>query len=124
MNAPVFPDVKEFFAACPLPVYVISNNGMQYVSRAMELNHLSPAGIVCADMVHAYKPHRELFEKALEVSGCGADEAIHVGDSYQSDGIGALSAGIRPVLIIRSGVNEHPEITAVKRLSEVLDLLH
>lgn len=124
VNAPVFSDVKEFFEACPLPIYVISNNGIQYVSRAMELNSLSPAGIVCADMVRAYKPHRELFEKALEVSGCAPEEVLHVGDSYQSDGIGALSARIKPVLIIRNGPNEHPEITTVKKLSEVLDLLH
>lgn len=124
VNAPLFTDVKAFFEKCPLPVYVISNNGIQYVSKAMELNSLSPAGIVCADMVRAYKPHREIFEKALEISGCTPDEALHVGDSYQSDGLGALAAGIQPVLINRNSANGHPGIVDVKNLTEVLTLLH
>jgi len=124
INAPVFPGVKEFFEQCPVPIYVISNNGIQYVSKAMELNDLSPAGIVCADMVNAYKPHRELFEKALEVSGCTSDEVFHIGDSYQSDVLGALSAGITPILVDRKEVNNHPDIMTVKDLAEVLDLLY
>lgn len=124
VNAPIFPDVREFFDRCPIPVYVISNNGIQYVSQAMKINGLSPAGIVCADMVRAYKPHKELFEKALEVSGCHADEAIHVGDSYQSDVLGALAVGIRPILIKRKGDNEYPGVTVVTKLSEVLAWLN
>lgn len=124
VNAPIFPDVRNFFEKCPLPIYIISNNGIQYVDQAMKLNNLSPAGIVCADMVRAYKPHRELFEKALEISGCNSAEVIHVGDSYQSDVLGALSAGIKPILIDRKGGNEHPDIIFVKDLADVLALLH
>lgn len=124
VNAPIFSDVREFFNKCPIPIYVISNNGIQYVSQAMEINALSPAGIVCADMVRAYKPHKELFEKALEVSGCRADEAVHVGDSYQSDVLGALAVGIKPILIERKGDREYPGVTVVRKLSEVLDWLH
>lgn len=123
VNAPVFPDVKEFFETCSLPIYVISNNGIQYVGKAMEQNGLHPAGIVCADMVCAYKPHRELFEKALEISGCTSEEAIHVGDSYQSDVLGAMAAGIRPVLLDRKGNREHLEIARAENLPEVLRLL-
>ena len=44
-------------------------------------------------MVRACKPHRELFDKALEVSGCNADEVLHIGDSYGSDVLGARAAG-------------------------------
>lgn len=124
VNAPIFPDVRNFFERCPLPIYVISNNGVQYVDQAMKLNNLLPAGIVCADMVRAYKPHRELFEKALEISGCNSDEVLHVGDSYQSDALGALSAGIKPVLIDRKGINGHSDIISVKDLANVLALLH
>lgn len=123
VNAPIFPDVKDFFETCGLPIYVISNNGIQYVGKAMEKNGLRPAGIVCADMVRAYKPHRELFDKALEISGCTFEQVIHVGDSYQSDVIGAIAAGIRPVLLDRKGGWESLGITIAENLSEVLDLL-
>ena len=89
----------------------------------MEDKGLTPAGLVCADMVKAYKPHRELFEKALEVSGFSADEVLHVGDSYSSDIIGAKSAGITPILVQRTGGKTYPDVTIVRNLMEVLPLI-
>ncbi len=123
VHAPLFPDVKPFLERCPIPVYVISNNGILYVEESLKEKGISTAGIVCADMVRAYKPHRELFERALECSGRSADEVLHVGDSYQSDVQGARSAGIRPVLIQRSGGEAYEEVTTVRELTEVLGLL-
>ena len=123
VHAPLFPDVKPFLERCPVPVYVISNNGIQYVEESLKEKGISTAGIVCADMVRAYKPHRELFERALEHSGRRADEVLHVGDSYQSDVQGARSAGIRPVLIRRGGTETHEDMTTVRELTEMLDLL-
>ena len=119
VNAPLFPDVKEFYKQCPYLIYVISNNGIQYVERSMTEKGLSPAGIVCADMVRAYKPHRELFEKALEVSGCGADEVIHIGDSYTSDVQGAIAAGIKPILVQRKSEVVYPDTLCVRNLLEI-----
>lgn len=84
---------------------------------------LHPAGIISSDMAKAYKPHRAVFEKALEVSGCRADEVIHIGDSVSSDVEGAIAAGIRPVLIDREGTKAVEGVPAVKSLTEVLPLL-
>lgn len=123
MYAPVFEDVEEFFEKCTLPVYVITNNGACYVQECMERNHLNPAGIVSGEMVRAYKPHKELFQKALEISGCRADEVIHIGDSVTSDVKGAYTAGITPVLIDRIGKNEYSECKVIHRLTEALSLL-
>lgn len=119
VNAPLFPDVKEFYQKCPCPIYIISNNGIQYVERSMTEKGLAPAGIVCADMVRAYKPHRELFEKALEVSGYSADEVIHIGDSYTSDVQGAMAAGIKPILVQRKPGMNYSAIDTVKSLLDV-----
>ena len=123
IHAPAFPEVRDFFERCPLPIYIISNNGIQYLEKAMEDKGLTPAGLVCADMVKAYKPHRDLFEKALEVSGFSADEVLHVGDSYSSDIIGAKSAGITPILVQRTGGKTYPDVTIVRNLMEVLPLI-
>lgn len=123
MYAPVFEDVKEFFEKCEVPVYVITNNGACYVQECMERNHLKPAGIVSGEMVRAYKPHKELFQKALEISGCRADEVIHIGDSVTSDVKGAYAAGITPVLIDREGESQCTECKVIRRLAEVLPLL-
>lgn len=120
MYSPVYGDVKEFFEKCPVPIYVLTNNGIRYLEEAMRVNSLHPAGIICGDMVRAYKPHRELFEKALEVSGCRADEVVHVGDSPSSDAKGAQAAGITPILIDRSGKKQAPGIRTVTSLLEIL----
>lgn len=123
MYAPIFEDVKEFFEKCPLPIYVITNNGVCYVQECLKHNGLKAAGIVSGDLVRAYKPHKELFEYALRVCGCDAEEVIHIGDSIASDVKGALTAGITPILIDRNGTGGYTECRVVNKLTEVLELL-
>lgn len=123
MYAPFFEDVSEFFRKCPCPIYVISNNGEKYIAEAMRVNGLSPAGIVTADMVRAHKPHPALFRKALEVAGCGAAEAVHIGDSVTSDVQGAQAVGIRAILLDRDGKSGAPGAPAVRTLLDALALI-
>lgn len=54
-----------------------------------------------------YSDAKELFEKALEVSGLRANEVIHIGDSMSSDVKGALSVDVTPILIDREGKIEN-----------------
>jgi putative hydrolase of the HAD superfamily len=58
---------------------------------------------VTSATVGARKPDPEIFRAALEAAGCGAGEALHVGDSGEEDIAGARAAGIRAVLIDRRG---------------------
>lgn len=122
-KSPAFEDVKGFFDQCPLPIYIITNNGAEYVNTFLHDNGLHCAGIVCGDMVKAYKPHRELFQKALKTSGCNADEVIHIGDSVISDVKGAQNVGIRPILLDREHKTISDECLTVTSLTEVLPLL-
>ena len=123
MYAPLYDDVKEFFERCPYPIYIISNNGEEYIAEAMRVNDISPTGIVTADMVKAYKPHPSLFRKALEVSGCTAVKVVHIGDSVTSDANGAKAVGIKPILLDRDGKYGMLDIPVAKSLLEVLEML-
>lgn len=123
MYAPIFEDVEEFFEKCPLPIYVITNNGVCYVQECLKHNGLKAAGIISGELVRAYKPHKELFEYALKVCGCNAEEVIHIGDSIISDVNGALTAGITPILLDRNGTSNYRECKVVNKLTEVLELL-
>lgn len=123
MYAPAFPDTKEFFDKCSVPIFVISNNGLSYVEEGMRDKDLHPAGIICGDMVRAYKPHEEIFLKALEVSGLNAEEVIHIGDSVTSDVAGAVRAGITPVLLDRQGDKSCEGVTVIHSLTEALPLI-
>jgi putative hydrolase of the HAD superfamily len=51
----------------------------------------------------AAKPDPSIFRAALERAGAAADEAVHCGDSYEADVVGARAAGIEPVLVVRDG---------------------
>lgn len=124
VNAPLFPDVRPFFEECPVPIYIISNNGVQYVEKSMTEKGLAPTGIICADMVQAYKPHMEIFQEALRISGCNADEVLHIGDSYVSDVQGAFGAGIQPVLVQRKTEENYANVICVKDLRDVLPFIN
>jgi HAD superfamily hydrolase (TIGR01549 family) len=51
------------------------------------------------------KPDPAIFERALELAGCGAEAALHVGDTADEDVAGARAAGIRSLLIGRDGAD-------------------
>lgn len=122
-NTPVFDDAKEFFQACPLPIYVLTNNGKEFVRETLSYHGMSCQGIISSDDVKAYKPKREIFDAALKACGCKAQEVIHIGDSYSNDVEGALNAGIQPVFISRTHKKQLDGIVCIHNLLEVLDII-
>lgn len=71
-------------------------------------------GVVTSAAVGARKPDPRLFEAALEVAGCAADEALHVGDTPTEDVEGARAAGIRALLIDRDGGGDIESMRAIR----------
>ena len=68
------------------------------------------------------KPHPPIFEAALRKAGVHPSEAVHVGDQYNSDVVGARGVGIKPVLIDRDGLMcRVDDCIKVRGLMEVLD---
>ena len=75
--------------------------------------------------VGAEKPHPPVFLAALERAAVTADQALHVGDQYNVDVVGARNLGIRAVLLDRDDM--YPEITdcpRIRALAEVTDHLN
>ena len=72
---------------------------------------------------HGYmKPHRSIFDTALSQAKVDAHESMMVGDSLKHDIEGALAAGMRAILLRRSG--ERPsalpaDVPVVSSLHEV-----
>jgi putative hydrolase of the HAD superfamily len=62
--------------------------------------------IVTSARVGFEKPHRGIFERALELMQVAPENAWHVGDSVRADVGGATAVGITPVLIAR-GPRDH-----------------
>ena len=79
-------------------------------------------GAVSSAEAGARKPDPRIFAPALELAGCGREEALHVGDTPEEDLEGARAAGIRALLIERSGElsGEAGEISSLEQIEEHL----
>jgi len=70
------------------------------------------------------KPHPGIFQVALDKAGVAPAEAIHVGDQYRADVVGARAAGMRPLLLDRDGlwpeVNDCPVIRSLEEVTAYL----
>lgn len=67
---------------------------------SLHLSALFDFAVTAAD-AGAPKPHLPPFLAAAESAGCHPAEIVHVGDSIESDLVGALDAGMRAVLLNR-----------------------
>jgi putative hydrolase of the HAD superfamily len=79
-------------------------------------------GAVSSAVAGAGKPDPAVFHQALAVAGCGASEAVFVGDSLENDVEGARRAGLRALLVQRSG-DPPPGVEAVRSLEQVPALI-
>ncbi len=103
---------------------VVSNRDEPYHEELKELEldsffHFSLAG----GEVNSFKPERRIFERALELAGVSASEAMYIGDNYFADIVGSRRAGLTPVLY--DPINIFPEAgcAVIKSFAELHDLL-
>jgi len=75
--------------------------------------------IVISGSVGYTKPHPEIFRIALKLAGVESKEAVHVGDLYEADVVGARNAGIEGILLDREGSHIGPPCLRIKSLSEI-----
>jgi HAD superfamily hydrolase (TIGR01549 family) len=68
----------------------------------------------------ADKPQPPIFLNALELAKVKANEAIHVGDQYQNDVLGARGVGISPILLDRT--DYYAEITDCPRIRSLTEV--
>ena len=73
--------------------------------------------------VRSAKPDPHIFNYTLTAVGVSAAEAVHVGDTYEADIVGARNAGIRPILIDRDKTQTDKWRETIQSLSELIGLL-
>jgi HAD superfamily hydrolase (TIGR01549 family) len=112
-----------------LAVGVISNMGTELGAMLAQLTVTDFASLwVSSGEARVSKPHRGIFEAALRKARVSADEAVHVGDSYESDVRGALGAGMHPLLVWRqhsaSAPGNSPSVNSLRDVLPYLKLHH
>jgi 2-haloalkanoic acid dehalogenase type II len=91
------------------------------------LKHLRIDGlfdtVTYSQQAGAWKPDPRIFALALTRAGCAAEQAVHVGDSWEADYLGATNAGLSAVWLNRSGAAPPTNCVSVSTLSGVPSLL-
>jgi putative hydrolase of the HAD superfamily len=81
--------------------------------------------IVISTQAGAAKPEQGIFTQALARAGVLAEEALHVGDSYEADVVGARAAGLASALVDRRAqekkANNYFTIGSLKDLLELIE---
>ena len=71
-------------------------------------------GAISSAEAGSRKPDPGIFRAALELAGCEAGAALHVGDTPDEDCEGARAAGIRALLLDRSGGGDISSLAEIK----------
>ena len=105
----------------------IITNGFQEVQHIkLENSGLKPYFdmILCSEEVGFTKPHREIFDYALQKTACKAENAVMIGDDMKADVLGALGAGWRAVHFDPEvKFKKEREIPRVRSLSEIPEVI-
>nr|MBR6145888.1 YjjG family noncanonical pyrimidine nucleotidase [Paludibacteraceae bacterium] len=117
-------DVVVRQLAAKYPLTIISNGfgEVQYYKLAHSGLQDLFTHLLISEEVGINKPQPEIFRIALERNGVTADEAVMIGDSYNSDIAGAKAAGIDQIWI-HQGETGETATYIVPTLKDVLKLL-
>jgi len=76
--------------------------------------------VVTSREVGVDKPQPPIFLTALERAGVSAQEAVYLGDQYETDVVGARGVGIKPILIDRYDLL--PEVSDCPRIHSLTEV--
>ncbi len=105
-------------------IHVLSNNVdyLPLVLKNLGWSRLFDS-VTYSQEVGAQKPDARVFRFALARAGCAAGDAVHVGDSWEADYLGAMNVGLRGIWLNREGQDGHPATEEIRDLRGLLDRL-
>lgn len=128
-NATLYEDVLptlDQLQQIDLKLGIISNWDTPLHAMVEELGLAPYFDVVVAShdqRVRSAKPDAAIFEYALNAVDVSPEEAVHVGDSFEADIIGAHTAGIRAILLDRDGTQTGQWEETIQTLYTLPDLL-
>jgi len=81
--------------------------------------------LMSSSMCGATKPSEKIFREALKCARATPEEAVHVGDTYEEDYVGARKLGITAYHLERNGSENRsiPRESKISSLGDLLDLI-
>jgi putative hydrolase of the HAD superfamily len=116
-SLPTLKDLKKLGITIGLISNVVQD--MDTIYDELGLKSLLTFKVTSAELGYD-KPHPEIFQSALNKAEVKPQEAIHVGDQYDLDVIGAKGVGITAILIDRN--NHFTEIKDCPRIQSLTQI--
>ena len=79
--------------------------------------------VTYSEAVGVEKPDPRIFEHALRKAGCAPVRALHVGDSWEADYLGARGAGMEAVWLNRPGRSAPAPCREIRDLTALLPMI-
>jgi putative hydrolase of the HAD superfamily len=126
----LYPETKTVLKTLQEQAYrlgIVSNWSWNLIDYC---KHVGIAEDFAVIMASAYagcnKPHPGIFRLTLERLGVPPERALHVGDSYKADVLGARAAGLEAILLDRDGQagDDEWDCPVISDLMELLALLN
>lgn len=126
----LLPGAEELvrYLAKKYPLTVVTNGFIEVQYEKFDKSGLRNcfSHIVLSEEVGCQKPNPRIYEEALRMNGVSAEEAVMIGDSWNSDIQGAINAGIDQIWV-RKSQDSLPEGQSatylVHTLSDVMEIL-
>lgn len=120
----------ETIRARGVKVVIVTNNLLEEQRDKLAVCGLRPYvdALVTSEEFGCTKPDPKLFRIAIAMVGLAPEEAVMVGDAWETDIVGARNAGIRAVWFNRMGLPQPggeaiPEIGALEPAKEVARII-
>jgi HAD superfamily hydrolase (TIGR01509 family) len=99
---------------------VISNSD-GHIAELVERMGLADCfhAIIDSSIVGHEKPDARIFQAAMEAVGSAPADSLYVGDIYSIDYVGALGAGMQPLLFDVCGAYRETQLSRVESLQEL-----
>ncbi|OIQ31900.1 MAG: noncanonical pyrimidine nucleotidase, YjjG family [Crocinitomix sp. MedPE-SWsnd] len=123
----LFPNTHETlsYLQAKFPLHIITNGFKEVQSIKMGGSNLEQYFdvILCSEDVGVNKPHRRVFEHALDLAGCSAQNALMIGDNFEADIMGAQKVGISTILFDPKREHKTTKSHIIHDLKDLQDLL-
>ena len=119
-------ELLEYLSRKNYQLHILSNGFKEVTARKCELSGIKNyfKTITSADEINVRKPHREVYEYALNKAGAKKEETMMIGDDWIADVEGGKSFGLKVVFFDVFNDNYQAEgVEVIKKLAELKNLL-
>ncbi len=122
----LLPGVEELvrYLAAKYPLTVVTNGFIEVQYEKFDKSGLRDCftHIVLSEEVGCQKPNPRIFEEALRMNGLQAQDVVMIGDSWNSDILGAKNAGIDQIWIRKNKEPLLPEQNATYIVQDLMEI--